>query len=173
MNRGVAFLRLLVALGLNTSLAGPAWARSAMTLGYATGDVWAAAVRLLRVDRNLPVREKDEAAGYVLFDVTEGGKTYRASLELVALTDDAGRASTLATLTIPQLPKRFEAALLDQLAAKVRDERGPPPPPRKPAAPKVEPNDGAKNNDAKNSDATKAHPMPDGGLPRPATLPSP
>jgi hypothetical protein len=172
MSRGTVLLRLLLVLGFSASLGGPAWAKSAVTLGYATGDVWAAAVRLLRVDRNLPVREKDEAAGYVLFDVTEGGKTYRASLELVALTDEAGRASTQATLTIAQLPKRFEAALLDQLAAKVRDERGLPPP-RKPAAPRVEPNDVGKNNDAKTNDTAKAHPTPDGGLPRPPTWPSP
>jgi hypothetical protein len=170
MSRAAGLFRLIVASGSIASglLAGPTWAKSAVSLGYATGDVWAAAVRLLRVDRNLPVREKDEAAGYVLFDVTEAGKAYRASLELVSVTDDAGRASTQATLTIPQLPKRFEAALLEQLAAKVRDERGPPAPPRKPAAPKVEPTDSAKNNDA-----ARTHPTPDGGLPRAPTLPSP
>lgn len=168
MSRDARLVALVVALGSVVVPDGPAWARSAITLSYAPGDVWAAAVRLLRVDRNLPVREKDEAAGYVLFDVTEAGKTYRASLELVALTDDAGRASTQATLTIAQLPKRFEISLLDQLAAKVRDERGPPPPPKKPAAPKVDAGDAAKS-----SEAAKPHLTADGGLPRPPSLTSP
>ncbi|HEX2657583.1 MAG TPA: hypothetical protein VHU40_04900, partial [Polyangia bacterium] len=90
------------------------------------------------------------------------------SLELVALTDDIGRASTQATLTIAQLPKRFETALLDQLAAKVRDERGPPPPPKKRPAPKAELGDASKA-----GDAAKAPPVTDGGLPRPPSLPSP
>jgi hypothetical protein len=171
MSRRARLLRLLMVSGSIASgfLDGPAEAKSAVTLGYATGDVWTAAVRLLRVDRNLPVREKDEAAGYVLFDVTEAGKIYHASLELVSVTDDAGRASTQATLSIPQLPKRFEAALLDQLTAKVRDERGPPAPPRKPPAPNVAPTDATKTDDANKPQ----HPPLDGGLPRPATWPSP
>lgn len=178
MNSGVAVLdrmssrlaRCVVALGLAAGLMMPATAhaRSSVTLPYAASDVWAAAVRFLRVDRNLPVREKDEAAGYVLFDVAESGKTYRASLELVALTDDAGRVSTQATLSIPQLPRRYEGTLLDQLAAKVRDERGPPPPPRRPPQPRAEAPEKEKA-----GDAPKPHLVPDGGLPRATTLPSP
>jgi hypothetical protein len=147
---------------------GQADAKSTVTLGYVAGDVWAAAVRFLRVDRNLPVREKDEAAGYVLFEVSEAGKAYRASLELVSLQDDGGRVSTQATLSIPQLPKRYETALLEQLAAKVREERGPPPPPRRPVVPRPDAADGGKG-----GDASRSHPPTDGGLPRPATLPSP
>lgn len=167
------FARLLLALGLGVPLllCRRAEAKSTLALSYAPDDVWAAAVRFLRVDRNLPVREKDQNAGYVLFDVSEAGKTYRASLELVALSDDAGRVSTQATLSIPQLPKRYEATLLEQLAAKVRDERGPPPPLRKPPPPKTDTPDKPGT-----GDAGKGYAAPDAGLsglPRPATLPSP
>jgi hypothetical protein len=166
----VGFCRLAMTIVVSATclFPGQAGAKSTVTLGYGAGDVWAAAVRFLRVDRNLPVREKDEAAGYVLFEVSEAGKAYRASLELVSLTDDAGRVSTQATLSIPQLPKRYETALLEQLAAKVREERGPPLPPRKPALPRTDAADGGKA-----GDATRSHPSTDGGLPRPATLPSP
>lgn len=126
---------------------GAALARSAALLSYPIGDVWAGAVRFIRVDRGYPIVEKDEGSGYVLFELAEGAKTYKGSLELVRATDDAGRDSTRAVFSVPGLPRHFEAMLLDKLSAKVREERGPPapPPPRdrpspppssdKPAAP--------------------------------------
>jgi len=55
-------------------LASTAQAKSASAVPYPTGDVWAAAVRYLRVDRGFAIREKDEKAGYVLFDYAESGK---------------------------------------------------------------------------------------------------
>jgi hypothetical protein len=135
-----------------------AHARTSLSLPYAASDVWPAAVRFLRVDRGFNIREKDEKAGYVLFDFTEGGRTFHASLELVSLTDEDGRGSTDAQLALPELPKRYEAVLLEQLGAKVRQERGAPapvkrrPPAAEPAKPRAE---------------------PDGGLPRAPTMPSP
>jgi hypothetical protein len=108
-----------------------ALARSVAKVSYGRAEVWATAVRLLRVNSNLPIREKDEGAGYVLFDFLDGGRSYRASLELVATgggAEGGGEAETTeVVVSIPELPRRFEAQLLDRLAAKLRDERGPPP----------------------------------------------
>ena len=120
-------------------LATPAllWARTLDIVPYPISSVWPAAVRFLRVDRDFPVREKDEQAGYVLFDYTDGPKPCRASLELIRVTDPEGRDATRLAVTIPDLPRRYERALLDKLAAKVRDDQGPPaPPPPKPERPK-------------------------------------
>jgi hypothetical protein len=116
----------------------PAFARSAAVLSYPVGDVWSSAVRFIRVDRGYVVREKDQGSGYILFDLTEGGKTYKGSLELIHATDDEGRDATRAALSLPDLPRHYEGMLLDKLTMKVRDERGspaPPPPPRKKPAP--------------------------------------
>jgi hypothetical protein len=97
-------------------------------------DVWTSAVRFLRVDRNYPVHEKDDEAGYILFDFTDGPKTCKGAIELIATTDAEGREATRVVFSIPDLPRRFESMLLDKLAAKLREDRGPPaPPPRKPA----------------------------------------
>jgi len=158
-----------VALAIFVAVAVPlppraALAKSASTLPYPTADVWAAAVRFLRVDRSFPIREKDEKAGYVLFDYFEGNKTFHASLELVAVTDEDGRATTEVVLTVPDLPRRYELLLLSELGSKVRQERGPPPPPRPKPAP-AEP--------AKDKDVPRPHAEPDGGLPRAPTIPSP
>jgi hypothetical protein len=158
--------RLAVVVGAFAITAGAgrlAEGRSALLLPYAAGDVWTAAVRFLRVDRQLTIREKDEKAGYVLFDFSEAGRTYRASLELVSLTDDDGRLSTEAQLSLPELPRRYEAVLLDQLAAKVRQERGAPLPPRRHTAADA----------LKDKDTARPQQAPDGGLPRAPTLPAP
>jgi len=142
-------------------LATPAlcWARTLATVPYPITSVWPAAVRFLRVDRDFPIREKDESAGYVLFDYTDGPKLCKASLELIRVTDAEGRDATRMAVAIPDLPKRYEQMLLDKLAAKMRDDHGPPaPPPRKPE-PREQP-DAA-------PPAPPAPPLPPLPLPRP------
>jgi hypothetical protein len=127
----------------------PALARSTAVLSYPLGDVWSTAVRFVRVDRGYPVREKDEESGYILFDMVDGSKTYKASLELIRATDDQGRDATRAAFSIPDLPRHYETMLLDKLSAKVKEERGSPapPPPKRPPGEKP--------------------PAPDGGPPKP------
>jgi hypothetical protein len=116
------------------------WARTHEIAPYPITSVWPAAVRFLRVDRGFPIREKDEGAGYVLFDYTDGPKPCRASLELIRTTDYEGRDATKMAISIPDLPHRFEQMLLDKLTAKIRDDQGPPaPPPRKGEKPASQP----------------------------------
>jgi len=120
------------ALALAAALApARAAARATAVVSHPAADVWATAVRFLRVDRGFPIREKDEAAGYVLFDYAEGGKAYRGALELIPAVDGDGRNVTQLVFSLTDLPRHFETALLDRLTAKVREERGTPPPPRR------------------------------------------
>jgi hypothetical protein len=142
---------LATALLLLLPLARPAQARSTAVLSYPLTDVWSTAVRFVRVDRGYTVREKDEESGYILFDMTEGAKTYKASLELIRATDDQGRDATRAAFSIPDLPRHFETMLLDKLSTKVREERGSPAPP----VPKRPPGE-------------EKPPRRDGGAPKPA-----
>lgn len=126
-----------IALLLVVSLAvAVASARTHQVSPYPLSSVWPAAVRFLRVDRGFPIREKDEEAGYVLFDYTDGPKPCKASLELIRTIDSEGRDATKMAVSIPELPHRFEQMLLDRLTVKIRDDQGPPaPPPRKPDKP--------------------------------------
>ena len=113
-------------------------ARSSSLLAYPQADIWPTAVRFLRIDRGAAIREKDAESGYVLFDLPEGGKTFKGSMELVRVVDGEGRESTRVVVTIPDLPRHFEGVMLDKLASKVRDEYGSPapaPPRRAPADP--------------------------------------
>ncbi len=153
----------VAALALTAFAAAPAHARSSIVVPYTSAEVWPAAIRFLRVDRNYRVREKDEPSGYVLFDLPENKRSYRAALEMVKTTDDDGRAATQLTCTITDLPRRYESTLLDQLAAKVAEERGPPPAQRPPVAGEPPPKDSKPD--------SKPEPKPDDGdlsqLPKP------
>jgi len=135
--RQLALAALAVAL---LALPDLVWARTLEIVPYPITSVWPAAVRFLRVDRGFPIREKDEASSYILFDHTDGPKPCKASLELIHATDPEGRDATRVAVSIPELPRRYEQMLLDKLAAKLRDDHGPPaPPPRKPEPPAPEP----------------------------------
>ena len=159
---------LALALGIGIGIApSAALARSAVVVPYPIGDVWPATVRFLRVDHDYLIKEKDEPAGYLLFEVAESRRSYRAAIELVKTADGDGRAATQIVCTIADLPRRYETSLLDKLSAKVRDERGAPAPaPRKPpAAPDKKPED---------KPDSKHEPKPPVGdvseLPRPPTM---
>ena len=67
----------------------PAEARSVGTVPYPIADVWPSAVRFLRIDRNCVIREKDEAAGYILFDYPEGQKLHNSPLQWVSRSASA------------------------------------------------------------------------------------
>jgi hypothetical protein len=125
-----------IILGLAFLAPSPGWGRTLELVPYPLPSVWPAAVRYLRVNRDFPIREKDESAGYILFDYTDGPKSCKASLELIRVTDGEGRDATRLAVSIPELPHRYEQMLLDKLATKLRDDIGPPPPPRKPEPPK-------------------------------------
>jgi hypothetical protein len=135
VSRRGACVRATVAVLAFLWLASPApsWARTQVVIPYPIASVWPAAVRFMRVDRNFPIHEKDDEAGYILFEHTDGPKPCRASLELIRVTDADGRDATRLAVNIPDLPRRYEQMLLDKLATKVREDHGPPaPPPRKP-----------------------------------------
>jgi hypothetical protein len=141
--RGARTPLALAALTLATTPPMEAGARTDLVLPYSVGEVWPSAVRFLRIDRSYVVKEKDEPSGYILFELDEGKRTYRGAVELVRRRDDDGREATRIGITIPDLPRHFEQALLDKLAQKVRDDYGAPaPPPRRPA-PKAPPDAGA------------------------------
>lgn len=176
MRREVRAAAFVLALALLVA-PGRAAARTTSSLPYASDSIWAAAVRYLRVDRGFPVREKDQDAGYVLFDFPEAGKTYHAALELVALTDEDGRITTSVAISIAGLPKRYEAGLLEGLTAKIREERGAatPAPARRPTKPSPPDGEGARERarDAGNTPPPQPNKPASDGLPRIPTLPSP
>jgi hypothetical protein len=123
--------RLTWSVALLAGLASPAWARSEKTVAYPRDQVWPAAVRFLVVDEHARITEKDGEAGYALFELRDDGKTYRGSLEVMAVVRD-GRTLVRCVLQIADQPSWFELAMLARLETKLRVELGAPPPPPSP-----------------------------------------
>ena len=157
-----AWLAALVMLPPGTR---DAQARSSSLLAYPQADIWPTAVRFLRIDRGAAIREKDAESGYVLFDLPEGGKTFKGSMELVRVVDGEGRESTRVVVTIPDLPRHFEGVMLDKLASKVRDEYGSPAPAPPRRAPADSPRRGREPDAGRPSNELPR--APTGELPRP------
>ena len=145
---------LLLVLAINT-----AEARSEKTLAYPRDQAWAAAVRFLVVDEHVKVTDKDEGAGYVLFDLRDDGKSYRGSLELIVVERD-GRKVVRFVVQIEDRPSWIEVRMLERLEHKLRSELGSPSPePTKPPPPN---DDGSKDRD---KDKPPAPPKDDDGPP--------
>jgi hypothetical protein len=137
-------MRLLgLALVVLHLLAGTAQARRETSLRYPFSLVWTTAVRMVRVDYESPITEKDRDEGYFLFDFVYEGKTHSGSFEVVRDGDESsGDARVI--VQIPQMPSYFEQMLIDKLQRKLAQEHGAPrekPPEKKPAAPSAPPSD--------------------------------
>jgi hypothetical protein len=144
-----------IALALTLLLAtSTAHARSEKTLAYPREPAWSAAVRFIRVNAGLKVIEKDNEAGYVIFEFKEEKKTFRGSLELIEVVKD-GRKLVRFVVTIEDRPQWVEIELLTKLERKLRAELGTPAP--EPTAPPKK--------DQPKKDETKPEPPKDEGPP--------
>jgi hypothetical protein len=132
--RRLAWL-LSIALLLAPAAAG---ARTERTVHWTADRVFPTAVRFLRVDAKVTIIEKDADAGYVVFEITDDGKTYPGSLEVIPVSDDPVEVKV--AITIEDRPAYMEEVLLEKLEAKLKSELGSPPRKQKPKPePKPEP----------------------------------
>lgn len=130
VQHGLKAASICVALALGASLALPleeASAKSSYESSYGYDRTWNAGTRLVRVDLGLKITEKDEGAGYLLFDYVSpesGKKAVPGSMEFIR-SKDAGAVRVV--VQIPQMPGYHEQVLVDALARKLRSDYGDPP----------------------------------------------
>lgn len=129
MRRATVALPLLLLL-----LPAPAAAKSTKNMTYGFNAIWTTAVRLLRADRGYKITDRDKDSGYILFVYPGRGsvKECTAALEIVPSLDDNGYEVIRVQLEIAHQASYVELDLLDRLERKLREERGEPPPARKP-----------------------------------------
>lgn len=116
----------------------PALAKSQVEVGWPLPEVFSTTVRFVRVDRGCKVTDRDEAAGYVLFECTDasakGPVIKRGTVELFR-AESRGRDLVRIQVVLPDDPRYLELRFLELLERKLRDERGSPPPSKSPAPP--------------------------------------
>lgn len=131
----VGSMRLWVAVPVLAALLLPTRSSAKKTeeFKHSYEQVWGAAIRLIRVDQGYPIKDRDEAVGYFLFDYRDDGRSYPGSVELLRI-EDKGAGAIRVVIQIPAMPSYIERMLLDKLEKKLIDEYGEPPaPPQKPA----------------------------------------
>jgi len=126
MRIGLAIACVLVLLA-----ADPAQARREQSFRYPFARVWSAALRMMRVDYESPITEKDIESGYFLFAYPQNGKENPGSVELVR-TMEGGVESVRVVMQVPALPNYVEQMMLDRLKRKLNEEFGDPTPTKKP-----------------------------------------
>lgn len=110
-------------------------AKSSYESSYGYDRTWNAGMRLVRVDLGMKLTEKDEGAGYLLFDYTSpesGKKAVPGSMEFVR-SKETGAVRVI--VQIPQMPGYHEQVLIDALQKKMRVEYGDPPKKAPPPSP--------------------------------------
>lgn len=137
-------------LGASPWWASAARARKQRELPQRIDQVWNAALRMIRVDLQLAVTDRDQEGGYVLFEYVSNGKRFPGSIELIAQGKGA-RPSTVVVAQVRGQPSYVEVMLLDRLEKKLFEEIGlpaeppkeapkpPPPPPEDAGEPKPSP----------------------------------
>lgn len=128
---------ILVLVLMSLGFSDQALARTPLAVSYPLEEVWPTTVRFLRVDRGFPIREKDDEAGYILFEYREGNQSYKGSFEFIQTIDTQRRPATRIVVSIPDLPRHFEHILLEKLSLKIREDRGTPAPPPSKTPPPV------------------------------------
>jgi hypothetical protein len=124
---------------------GGAEARREQTYPYPFSRVWTAAVRMLRVDFESPITEKDKDSGYFLFTFADASKLHPGSVEVIRV-ENGSVESVRVVVQVPALPSYVEQMLLDRLARKLGQDYGQPPTVKAPlpttgAAPEASPNE--------------------------------
>ncbi len=102
-----------------------AHARTERSFGYSATSVFGTTVRFLRVNEGVKVIEKDADAGYILFELVDGKRSFRGSIEVLAVEKD-GRNMVRFVIQIADQPSYIEMAMMERLERKLHDELGMP-----------------------------------------------
>jgi hypothetical protein len=154
-------LALAMVIATISATATTAAARAEKTLAYPRDQAWSTSLRFLVVDERVKVTDKDETAGYVLFDLKDDGKTFRGSLELFQVDQD-GRKAVRFVAQIEDRPSWLETKMLERLEQKLRVELGSPSPPPSPKPKDPEPpKDPPRDGDPPRKDPPPRHKDPD------------
>lgn len=99
--------------------------RQSADLPYPIEQAWNAAVRLVRVDMNFAITERDRETGFLLFTYRDTTRASAASLELIP-ADVGGVVGVRVIAQIPSMPSYMERHLLTRLDRKLHEDYGEP-----------------------------------------------
>ncbi len=148
--------------GVTLAVPGAAHAKQSQNYQYRFSQVWSGTFRLVRVDMECKVTDRDDELGFLMFQYSDGERTFPGSIQLVPVHEE-GKDQIRVEIQIPSQPNYVEIMVLDKLRKKLMDEYGEPVDVPPPSADKDKNKDG---NDAPKDDKDKdAEPAPDDRVP--------
>ncbi len=115
-----AWVAIVALLAISNS----ASARAASPSPFGFAQTWNAAVRFIRVDQGFAVSEKDDKAGYILFQYVPPGATTKASEGSLEIVRSQEGEPVSIIVQLPKMPRAHEQVLLDGLLRKLRVDYG-------------------------------------------------
>lgn len=110
-----------------------ATARVSFDSPYTFDQTFNGALRMLRVDLQYTITEKDPKAGYVMFEYRTSENGNKATPGAIEVMPSGNTVKVVVQLS--QMPRYHEQVLANTLTKKLRDDYGEPPTPSKPIAP--------------------------------------
>jgi hypothetical protein len=143
----LAWFGVVMAMMMALCLGAPgvAAAKQSQSFEYRFSQVWSGAFRLIRVDLECRVTDRDDEIGFLMFEYSDGERSYPGSAQLVPVKEN-GKDVIRVEIQIPEQPTYIEIMILDKLRKKLLDEYGEPVVAPAPQPPGNGPN-GGKNGD--------------------------
>jgi len=126
-------LTLVLALSSSLLVVAPAFGKIEASSRYTLPQTYRSALRMLRVDMNCEVVERDPDAAYLLFRYRVPGDPKREVEGAIELIAQKERVKIL--IKIPKLAELHERMLRDNLLQKLLEDYGEPTPPTAPPKP--------------------------------------
>ncbi len=126
-------LRSILFLSSGLFFATPGFSKIEASSRYTLPQTYRTALRMLRVDMNCEVVERDPDAAYLLFRYRVPGDPKREVEGAIELIAQKERVKIL--IKIPRLAELHERMLRDSLLDKLLEDYGEPPPPAPPPKP--------------------------------------
>lgn len=117
--------------GMTLAAPSTAFAKQSQNYQYRFSQVWSGTFRLVRVDMECKVTDRDDEIGFLMFQYTDGDRSYPGSIQLVPVREN-GKDLIRVEIQIPSQPTYVEIMILDKLRKKLASEYGEPvevPPP--------------------------------------------
>ncbi|RJO66478.1 MAG: hypothetical protein C4523_12390 [Myxococcales bacterium] len=103
----------------------PLWAKSRDRVAESFDVLWSAAVRLIRVDKNWKIVDKDKETGFIIFEYQSKESSSQASVEILkdAAPEEKNVSRFVVQVSIPSASSIEERLLIDELKRKIQEER--------------------------------------------------
>lgn len=92
-------------------------------LSYPEDETWRATIRVLRIDLNCTIKERDKEGGFILFTFTYNGTTSNGTIEVFKVKTERSYY-TKVKITLSSHPGYIESYIMNKLIERLKSDYG-------------------------------------------------